>query len=285
MLPVTVIILLLTSCSNALYKCTWQQNDFSKENHFKEPLKYYNPETKLEYNISNDNKNLYVCIKTNNNLSFAKIMISGLQIQIDTSGTKKTKMGILYPLPTDDSQNQLQAAHKPGEKQDRNEFRNQFLLKHDEMYITGFKPPINDNTIPLKNKYGIYVYFDWDSTNTMVYKLEIPFKTFYKDSLTAKDSSKMFGISFTVNAIPRPEAAEPAADNNASMPGMGMRGGMGGMNGMGGMRGGMGNMGAMGGGMGGGGHPGGNGSRGDNKGSPYESNTFKLKVKFAQNKL
>jgi len=281
----SVFCILFSNCSTPLYLSSWQQSDFSKENHFKEPLRYYNAGSRLEYNITNDKKNLFICIKTNNSQTLYKIMHAGLQIDIDTFGNNKNKIGILYPLPVDDSQNQFQSERKAGDEQDRKAFRSQFILKHIEMYLTGFKPPIGDNTLPLKNKYGIFVSFDWDSTNTLVYKLAIPFRTFYKDSLMVSDSSRKFGVSFTVNALPRPESDEANTDNSGGMPGMG--GSHGGMGGMGGMGGGMRGMNSMNGmnGMGGGGHPasGGSSSNGEqHKVSPYESSTFKLKVKFAQ---
>jgi len=233
-----------------------QRTDFSKGDPYLKPIKSYNEDTKLEYELSNDYKNLFFYFRTTNSETLSKILLMGLHINIETSENKSNEINITYPIPDDDIANQSSTGKKlMGSQELKSINKNQFLLQHNEIMLKGCKPPIGDNSISLKNKYGIKVNFDWDSTNTLIYKLVLPFRTFYKDSLTLSDSSKVFNVLVKVNAIPKPE--EPLNSKKS-------------------------------GGLNGGGH--GSGSRGggtnenntegsDGKTTLYESASFKLKVK------
>lgn len=264
------IITLLNSCSSQqpVYKCLWQANDFSTDSITKtlSPLRFCDNNSKLQYNITNNNKNIYICIKATDEQYQMKIILAGMQINIDTSGKGALHACIKFPI-ADNEKPQMTSDFKPGQKKIKkgNPIKDQFLLKHKEMLLSGFKSPIS-GTVPLKNKYGISADIDWDSLNIMYYKAIIPFSTFYKDSLTVSDSSKIFNLSFTVNAIEMPVNTMKGPPGGGDMPESGnMPGG-----GMGG--GGMGNGGPPRGGVG-------TGMQVDN--SLSEKNIIKVKIKMA----
>jgi hypothetical protein len=180
-----------------------QRTDFSKENLFTENLRNYNDDTRLQYEITNDYKNMFFYFKTYNSETLSKILLMGLHINIKTSDDD---ISIVYPMTDDEKYNPYSSVKNFRTTLDIKSInKNLFMLQHNEIMLTGFKPPINDNSISLINKYDIKVYFDWDTTNTMVYKLVIPFKCFYKDSLTLSDSSSIINVSVKVNAIPKPD--------------------------------------------------------------------------------
>ncbi len=67
--------------------------------------------------------------------------------------------------------------------------------------MTGFLPPAA-GYVPLKNAFGIEVSINWDTINNVLnYEAAIPFATFYKRKLAPADSTKIVGITFTVNGV------------------------------------------------------------------------------------
>jgi hypothetical protein len=274
----SISIILLFSCSKDVTNSLWHNKDIIQEKEsgdLETPLRFFDAKSRLQYTVLNDNVNLYICVKAMEDMTQLKLMRSGLQIWIDTTGRNKKLINLSYPLPGEDSNG------KQSQGKDKNSAHNQFLLAHNDMMLTGFKPPVN-GLVPLDNKFGIAVNVHWDSIGTMVYKARIPFSTFYRESLTPRDVKKIFSITLIVPALARNSSPGSAASRGSRGGGSGggMRGGMGGGMG-GGMRGG------MGGGMRGGGMRGGDASGGgygsNGAGNLSSETTIKLNLRLALN--
>jgi hypothetical protein len=153
-----------------------------------------------------------------------KISRAGMRVGIDTLGKKKPQVHILYPFPVtcqqDGSQNQDQGRHS-SHRRDTSTHRSRSVSQFGEIHLSGFCPSIN-GILPPNNDYGISINIMWDTMSTMYYKAIIPFKTFYKDSLTASDSTKIFGFSVVVN-----EAIQQPGTNGGGMRGSGVSVGLG----------------------------------------------------------
>jgi hypothetical protein len=286
-----VFVLIFSGCSPALVSpLTWQSTPVvadGKLTEWKAPLRFYDSNSKLNYVVTNDKENLYICIRIPDEQSQMKIMRAGMDIWIDTTGKKNKQVGISFPLPakarSSEEGSENRSEYKRGEKGNTGRWRKKLLDESNEILLTGFNQPMNGLTAR-QNTYGLNIGINWDTNNIMIYEAVIPFRTFYKPELTKTDSLKDFGFSIVVNGISAPE-------RNNSGGGGGMPGGMGGGRGMGG--GGMGGGGGMpgGGGMGGrgggmgGGHRGGGGMGGGggySQSNPlYETNKFWVKVRLA----
>lgn len=262
------IILLFSSCTpTASLKSNWQSKPVSIDGNASEwfiPLRFYDPETKLNYNITNDNENMYICIRIVDELSQAKVVRNGISIWLDTASKKNKACGILFPVPDknadeyqpdgssrggDGSPNRGSGGKQVGSLDN---IKKKFLQTANQMQLTGFKPGIPDFLAATSNEHGINVSINWDINNIMIYEASIPFRTFYKPKLNAKDSTKNIDVSMTIQGFPAPEKKDDGnnSGNGGGMGGGGMGGAGGGMsgNGMGGR-----GMGGAGGSMGGGG--------------------------------
>ena len=271
----SISLIFLLSCSKEVTNSLWHNKDIIQEKEsgdLETPLRFFDPKSRLQYTVLNDNENLYICVKAMEDQTQLKLMRSGLQIWIDSTGRSKKSINISYPLPGEDSNTSSRQENKQGTNQDKNMFHNQFLLAHTDMMITGFKPPMN-GLIPIENRFGIAVNIHWDSLGTMVYKARIPFHTFYHESLNAHDLKKTFSITLIVPPLARNTNGRNGSSGTRGGGG-GMRGGMGG-----GMRGGMG--GGMGGMRGGGRSGGGYNSGGSSNLS--EETAIKLNLRLALN--
>ncbi len=274
-------VMLLVSCSNHVYKSKWQNTDFIGDSAAVqeiEPLKYYDPKSKIQYNFTNDNENFYLIVRATEQQTQMKILRAGMQVWIDTTGKKKQQVGVIFPLV------QKGQFRKPSSQQgksatrsDVNSLMKQNIMGLNQMTLSGFKSPMN-GFIPVNNQYGIYANIALDSSKIMTYKLAIPFKTFLKRSLYPKDSLKKMTLTLIVNAL-----AAGQGGQGGHQGGGGSGGGHGGGMGGGGM--------GMGGGMHGGGMRGGGGgghSQGGDNSTMNEENKilveFKLATKPATNK-
>lgn len=201
-----LILLLFNSCSSqrSVYTSFWQVKDFTITDYkeLQNPLRFCDRKSKLQYNITNDDKKIYICLKVIDKQYQMKIIRAGMVINIDTMGKKRHPISISFPIARNDKP-KMPTDIKQGQEKS-NLMKMQFQLDQKEMQLTGFNLPIN-GIVPLKNNYGIYINIDWDSLNVMYYKAIIPFNTFYKETLSCSDSMKVFDFTFTVNAIEMPE--------------------------------------------------------------------------------
>lgn len=247
--PVFFLTCLLISCTNKIYNSSsWQSMKVSidgKISEWSNPLRFYDQETGMNYNISNDNYNLYIVCSISNEFLQTKILRSGLEFRIDTLGKKSFAVRIKYPTgntSVTELKPDINSQTKEGSKvrPDRSSFRLKLLAEATEIQLVGFKPKLGEIiTLSPLNNTGISAAIDFDERGIMNYEAVIPFSTFYKNELTPSDSGTVFNFQIKVNPLP-----------NSNYNSGGMRGG--GMGG-GGMRGGMGGGGMRGGGMGGGG--------------------------------
>lgn len=223
------------------YTNSWQSGDFTvlSKSETSEPLRYYDKKSKVQYEVSNDYKNLYICLKATDQQSQIKIVRAGMKVGIDTLGKKSPQAEILFPFPVTHQKNGNSQSNDNKKdwhnKSDTSNQRKHFMSQYNEIHLSGFKAPIN-GIVPLHNDYGINVNITWDSLNIMYYKAIIPFKTFFKDSLSAADSNRIFAFSVTLNGLSMPHSGgEESGSHEGGMHG-GMGGGMygGGYYGMGG---------------------------------------------------
>jgi hypothetical protein len=254
------IILLFAACAPqpVIFENNWQNHPVKvdgKATEWEIPLQYYDNDTKLNYTITNDDSNLYYCIRITDDKQEMRVMKAGMQVRIDTSGKKADGAIVEYPFSATGAKREGgKSRYSEGNKDSSamSSAHSHFKESSSTMHLTGFLPPVGGIT-PVPNVYGIQVCIARDSSGVMLYEAKIPFKTFYKPNLTNADKNKVFGITFVLNAM-------------SGNGGGGHHGGGGGMGG-----------GGMGGRGGGGGHRGGGGSEDDGSLSS-EALSFKIKL-------
>lgn len=258
-----LIIIFMSSCSTTVYQSAWQSVLVSADGNSREwsiPLRFYDKDSKLCYTVSNDSVNLYLCIWAIDEQMQMKILRAGMQLWIDTTGKNKQQVGILFPTTSPGRNVSPPAKIMQDKRPDVNAMMLEFRSKYNEMQLVGFKPPIG-GFIPLKNDFNISVGINRDSTNLMVYEAIIPYKTFYKQTLSASDSTKIFGITIIVKALQMPKMSGGAPGGD-----MQRGGNFGGGSPPSGMQ-------------GGGGPP----MRGSSGSTLTEVNTIKMKIKMKTN--
>ena len=268
-------IFLFVSCSSKIYdSASWQSQKVTvdgKINEWSNPLRFYDQETGISYNISNDHFNIYFAASISNEFLQTKILRSGLEFRIDTLGKKSFGISFKYPIGilaiTELKPNNPPAKEGFEKGQDRSSSKLKLLAEATEIQLEGFKPRLGKIiSLSVPNNAGISAAINFDASGIMNYEAVIPFSTFYRSELIPADSGKVFNFQIKVNPLAN---SGNASGNSNGMRGGGMRGG--GMGGGGGMHGGGMGGGGMRGGMRGGGMNG--GRNGEYGGNGYQRNT------------
>ena len=259
------------------------------------PLRFGSEDGELQYNITNDNTNIYVSVATSDQSTQMRILREGISVFIDTKGKTNKSMGLSFPANEviEVNRNNNTIKMMGGDKRgDQVNFKKQLLMDKDIFKTFGF---INmDNRVyDVSDTIAIKLGINYDAFGNLVFESIIPIKHIYNKTFTAKNAPSL-SVGIVLNTTNRPENRPTAGSEGRSEGGMrgGSGGGMGGggmgggsMSGGGGMRGGggMGGMGGMGGGMRGGGMRGGGGMRpggGFNTMNKVIANWYQCKLAF-----
>ncbi|MGN6531378.1 MAG: hypothetical protein ACTHK0_06465 [Ginsengibacter sp.] len=204
----------------------WAKNKISIDGNaadWNPPLKHYDNETNLFFDVQNDSNNLYLCFQAKDEITKEKIVRSGMKIILTDKMNGKHKSSINFPLGFKHSskphqENQTQE-NSPGHK---------IFADPDSMEVKGFTD--ENGLIPANDVSGIHAAIGRDSSNTLTYELAIPFKEMFGKDYTEKDCAKDISLNVIINAMP---GGSQNRGDYSNMGGHGgrMGGGYGGMHG------------------------------------------------------
>ncbi|MBP1650507.1 MAG: hypothetical protein H6Q26_664 [Bacteroidetes bacterium] len=201
------------------------------------PLRYANSQYTLSYSITNDSRNIYICVMTSDPEMKHRIMKAGMSLYFDPKGKQKKKMALVYPE------------------------RNMDGIKVPTVYNTdGFLNMENGQHNLTDKMTGIKIGLNPMADSGLVYEAAIPLNRVLANGLSEKALRKSFSVGVMVNQLPGKRGGPGEGQGQGQRRGGGggsPRVSFGGGMGMGGMGSGMGmgvgmGMGGMRGGMGGG---------------------------------
>lgn len=197
----------------------------------------------FKYNIAYDDNNVYIRMKTSDEMTQHKLSSYGLTVWLDPLGKKKTKLGLRFPTGVE-AKERLDALRTSGELEKersapkreelRKELKKKLVTDIEVLELIGLSDkPLTSSRSGITN--GIKVNIGMDAEEAYVYEAAIPFKSYR----LAKKDIEILSIGFETGKFV-PEQKKGADSNSAGggMPGGGFGGG-----GMGGYGGGYGRMG------------------------------------------
>lgn len=215
---------------------------------WKMPLRFTNTAYTMQYNVTNDDSNIYVAVSSLDDITQLRILRAGMTIYFDPKGKKNKDISLHFPIqkaPDPDSyrsrgdgsttyyqnQNGNQNA-----AQNRDTRKEELLLQSNYYNTTGFTGLENGQFSVGDPKTPIHIGIKLNNQDSLlVYEVVIPIRNILGPDWAAKASKKNFSVGVVMDAV-------AGSGGGGGRPG----GGFGGMRGMG-MRG------MGGGGMGGGG--------------------------------
>jgi hypothetical protein len=241
----------------------------------------YNKTTELYYTLSNDDKNLYLAVKSGSTQNSNKIMAGGVSLTINTADKKKDKDAFVVVFPYvnragrgnrgaggagGDRQRGAGGQRLPPDSAAIAAQRKAAVAALKEIKVFGFKD-IEDSVISIYNEYSIKAAADYDAKGNLVYEIAVPLKLMG----LSVENAKEFAYNLKVNGLQLgPQGIQVGGEGGFA--GGGGGGGFGG-GGRGGAGGGGGFGGGGGGNRGGGGGGGGGGNRGGGGGFDIQAMT------------
>lgn len=153
-------------------------------------------DTRISYLVSNDDRNLYLAVRSADRDKISKMVTRGITLTVNTDGKKKAGPSVTFPAGRVPGA----AAGKPA---DPGQALRSRLSTAREIRITGMKS-IRDGGISTENEYGILAAGDLDSAMTFACELAVPL-----DQLglsPASDSPVAIGIRINGIVPPRIQA-------------------------------------------------------------------------------
>ena len=147
----------------------------------------FNSDAKIMYGLSNDDKNLYIKIKVDDEIVQKKILLTGLTFWMDTVGKKKKQFSITCPVKRDPqmvSQNRANR-QQSGQTNSAEVYKELINSKFNsgivDMEVSGFKRYPGVVVLNNKNDNGINVVLHINSSNEMIWEALIPLKMIFPD--------------------------------------------------------------------------------------------------------
>ena len=177
----------LAGNNNSVYKTDVTVDGRNTE--WKSPLPRYNKIAGINFDVANDEQNIYMIVRVTDTTSIRQIRQNGLEVWINKDGKKKNTTGITYPMAPDKPKNNrlVSIVNADG-----------FSWNINELKLTGFL--LENGRQPVKGC-PVKVAIKKDSSDCLVYELAIPFNTFFKEKLEKEDLGDKFYIGFVVKGV------------------------------------------------------------------------------------
>lgn len=173
------------------------------------PLRFSDSKSGLQYNVTNDDENLYICVRAANESTQQQILFSGLKIFIDENGKKKYGTSIQFPMPPshdgmnprDDIQKrEMPSGQRPAGKQEfQKDNRKNFMNPNPRITLAGFKAEFN-GTYALNDSHAVKAAMDWDNNNILTIEYIIPLNSFCTRDIKTMEKAPVFAMKITADA-------------------------------------------------------------------------------------
>ena len=219
---------------------------------WKMPLRFTNAAYTMQYNVTNDDQNIYVAVSSLDDITQLRILRSGMTIYFDPKGKKNKDISLHFPIPKAPDPNSSRSRgdgstayyqNQNGNQnpaQNRDTRKEELLLQSDFYNTAGFTSIENGQFSVGDPKTPIHVGIKLNNQDSLlVYEVVIPLKNILGPDWAAKAAKKNFSVGVVMDAVAGSGSGGGGRPGGGfgGMRGMGMRGmGGGGMGGGGGRR-------------------------------------------------
>jgi hypothetical protein len=211
-----------------------------------QPLRFTNPKHTLSFNVTNDTKNLYICVLTRDDRMQRRILRAGMDVFFDPGGKQDKSIDLSYP--------ESNSTDPLTFNQDSLYSKRALLAAASVFNTSGFLNVENGQYNAGDNRSPVKVALAFQGDSLLVYEAIVPLYTvLHRGGLDSKTLRRDFSVGIVVGNLPdqRTGNRNQGGGGGGFRPRMGIGMGMGGM----GMGMGMGMGGGMRGGRGGGQRP------------------------------
>ena len=175
----------------------WAQKPIDIDGQLKDwndSLQYFNEDTQFAFNILNDDKTLYLAIKSKNKQNLNRILARGISFSVNNAGKKKLGSTVIFPVMERSSVPAKPVKGQPNTK----ETQANILSRIQRINVTGF-PEILDGSISLSNTYGISAATSFNSEDDLVVEIALPLHL-----LGITNNHESIALLIEINGIKQP---------------------------------------------------------------------------------
>jgi hypothetical protein len=174
------------------------------------PLRFSNATYTLQYNITNDNKNIYVCVLSRDEATMLRILRAGIVIYFDPKGDKNKDISLHYPLRKQpDPAGSHDRNGEPLTSQSDSAWKEELLRQSDSYGTTGFQGLENGQFGLTDAKSPIHVALKLNNHDSLlVYEAIIPIRNVLGADLGSRSPKKRFSVGVVLNTPSGQNVAE-----------------------------------------------------------------------------
>jgi hypothetical protein len=189
------------------------------------PLRFANATYTLQYNVTNDNKNIYICALSRDETTMLRMLRAGITVYFDPKGQNSRDISLHYPLRKQPDPNIRNRNGEPLTSQNDSAFKQELLLQSDSYGTTGFLGIDNGQFAAGNSKSPIRVAIQFTHHDSLlVYEAIVPIVNILGADLSSRSPKKPFSVGVVLNT---PSGQTVARNQRPSGSGRGF-----GMNGM-----------------------------------------------------
>ena len=226
-LLITICVLIIGCSPKLAPEGHFQQSEIIADGNINDwnlPLRFSNEKYTYQYNVTNDKKNIYICILSKDFPTQIRILKAGMNIYFDPKGEKNKTIDLSFPLrkPEDPSNTYRNRNGNPITNTDQKTEINELLLQSDYYGTTGFLN-IENGQFGVKNQTNNNIQVAVKlSDSILVYEAIVPVKDVMEE-MNAKEEKKNFSVCISLNNIPG-QADNSFAPSHSNYNGMHFRG-------------------------------------------------------------
>lgn len=188
-----------------------------------QPLRFTNPRHTLSFNVTNDAKNLYICVLTKDDRMQRRILRAGMDVFFDPKGKQDRSIDLSYP--------ESNATDPLTFNQDSLNSKRALLTAASIYNTTGFLSVENGQFNAGDKHTPFHVALTMQGDSLLVYEAIVPLYTVLKrGGLDTKTLKKDFSVGIVIGNLPEQRSTQNRGGNQGGFrPRMGVGMGMGGM--------------------------------------------------------
>jgi hypothetical protein len=195
------------------------------------PLRFSDANYTLQYNVTNDNKNVYVCVISRNDQTMIHMLRAGITLYFDPKGDKSKDIALHFPLrkQPDPANFRNRNGGEPLTNSSDSGWRQELVRQSDDFGTAGFIGIENGQFAVGDQKCPIQVAIRLNNNDSiLVYEAVIPIYNILGAELSSRNPKKTFSVGVVVNP---PEAPGAGSSRPYGGGGRGMGLGVNGFNG------------------------------------------------------
>jgi hypothetical protein len=166
------------------------------------PLRFANASYTLQYNVTNDNKNIYICVLSRDEETMIRMLRAGITVYLDPKGANSRDISLHYPLRKQPDPNIRDRNGEPLTNQSDSSWKNELLQQSDSYGTTGFPGIENGQFSPGDTKSPLRVAIKFSHHDSLlVYEAIIPIVNVLGTDLSARNPKKPISVGVVLNTF------------------------------------------------------------------------------------